>query len=65
MNGSQEDPTVIARRLRVATGFLSSERDWIIQRLAALGTRLRSFPDTQTALEISLNGRNGADQRRP
>lgn len=63
MNGSQEDPTVIAQRLRVATGFLSSERDWIVRRLAALGTRLRSFPDTQIALEISLHGRNHADQR--
>ncbi len=63
MNGSQEDPTVIARRLHLATGFLSSERDWIVQRLAALGSRLRSFPDTQVDLEISLKERNGAGQR--
>jgi ribosome-associated translation inhibitor RaiA len=63
MNGSQEDPTVIAQRLRVATGFLSSEQDWIVRRLAALGSRLRSFSDTQVELEISLKDRNGADQR--
>jgi hypothetical protein len=63
MNGSQEDPNVIAQRLHLATGFLASERDWIVQRLAALGSRLRSFPDTQVDLEISLKERNGADQR--
>ena len=63
MNGTQEDPTVIATRLHLATGFLSSERDWIVQRLAALGSRLRSFPDSQVDLEISLKERNGAGQR--
>src|SRR5439155_2724279 len=63
MNGSQEDSTVIAQRLHLATGFLSSERDWIVRRLAALGSRLRSFPDTQVELEISLKERHGTDQR--
>jgi ribosome-associated translation inhibitor RaiA len=63
MNGSQEDPDVIAQRLHLATGFLSSEREWIVRRLAALGSRLRSFPDTQVELEISLKERRGADQR--
>jgi ribosome-associated translation inhibitor RaiA len=63
MNGSQEDPTVIAQRLHLATGFLSSERDWIVRRLAALGTRLRSFPDAQIELEISLKERRGTGQR--
>lgn len=60
---TDQDPSVIAQRLRVASGFLSSERDWIVRRLTALGARLRSFPDTQVELEISLNGRNRADQR--
>jgi len=63
VTGAQEDPTVIAQRLHVGTGFLSSERDWIVQRLAALGSRLRSFPDTQVDLEISLKERNGSGQR--
>jgi ribosome-associated translation inhibitor RaiA len=63
MTGSQQDPTVIAQRLHVATGFLSSERDWIVHRLAALGSRLRSFPDSQVELEISLKERNGPGQR--
>jgi ribosome-associated translation inhibitor RaiA len=63
MNGTQEDPTVIAERLHLTTGFLASERDWIVRRLAALGPRLRSFQDTQIELEISLKERHGADQR--
>lgn len=63
MNGSHEDSTVIAQRLHLGTGFLSSERDWIVRRLAALGSRLRSFPETQIDLEISLKERRGADQR--
>ncbi|GAB3480102.1 HPF/RaiA family ribosome-associated protein [Amycolatopsis cihanbeyliensis] len=63
MAGTQEDPTVIAQRLRLATGFLGSERDWIVQRLAALGPRLRSFADGQVDLEISLKDRDGVDQR--
>ena len=63
MNESPKDPTVITQRLRLATGFLSSERDWIVRRLAALGSRLRSFPDTQVELEISLKERHGTDQR--
>lgn len=63
MNGTPEVPNVIAERLHLATGFLSSERAWVVQRLAALGSRLRSFPDGQIVLEISLKERHGADQR--
>jgi ribosome-associated translation inhibitor RaiA len=63
MTTPQEDPTVIAQRLNLATGFQSSERDWVVQRLAALGSRLRSFPDTQVELEISVKERHGADQQ--
>ena len=59
MNGSQEDQTVIAQRLHVATGFLSSERDWIVRRLAALGSRLRSFPDTQVGTATAPGGPRG------
>jgi ribosome-associated translation inhibitor RaiA len=35
----------------------------VVRRLAALGSRLRSFPDTQIDLEISLKERRGTDQR--
>lgn len=63
MNGTHQDPVLIAQRLHLATGFLASERDWVVHRLAALETRLRSFSDTQVELEISLKERHGADQR--
>jgi hypothetical protein len=54
---------VIAKRLHLATGFLSSERDWIVERLAALSPRLRSFHDEHVKLEISLKDRNGTGQQ--
>ncbi len=54
---------MIDQRLHLATGFHASERDWVAQRLAALGSRLRSFPDGQVTLDISLKDRDGADQQ--
>ena len=63
MNEQPEEPNVIADRLHLATGFLASERNWIIQRLGALGSRLRSFPDTEVDLEISLKERHGTGQQ--
>ena len=59
----EEDLTVIAKRLRLGTGFLSSEREWIVHRLAALGSRLRSFPDAAIDLEISVKDRAGSGQQ--
>lgn len=55
--------TVVAERLHLTTGFLDVERDWIVQRLGALGTRLRSFADNEVDLEINLKDRNGAGQQ--
>jgi ribosome-associated translation inhibitor RaiA len=63
MSENPEDPAVIAKRLHVATGFLSSERDWIVRRLGALGSRLRSFQETQIELEISLKERHRPGQQ--
>jgi ribosome-associated translation inhibitor RaiA len=63
MNGTPEESNVIAERLHLATGFLASERDWVVGRLGALGSRLRSFPDTEIDLEISLKDRHGAGRR--
>jgi ribosome-associated translation inhibitor RaiA len=63
MNATDEDPTMITQRLHLATGFHTSERDWIVDRLAALGSRLRSFRDGQVDLEISLKDRDAADQQ--
>ncbi|MFI6096520.1 HPF/RaiA family ribosome-associated protein [Lentzea sp. NPDC051213] len=58
-----EDTAVIAQRLHLATGFHANERDWVVDRLAALGARLRSFRDDQVELEISLKDRRGVEQR--
>jgi hypothetical protein len=63
MNAPRQESDVIAERLHLATGFLSCEREWVIRRLAALGSRLRSFPDAQIDLAISLRERRGTDQR--
>ncbi|MBB4912858.1 HPF/RaiA family ribosome-associated protein [Actinophytocola algeriensis] len=63
MNETPDEPNVIADRLHLATGFLASERDWVIGRLGALGSRLRSFPGTEIDLEISLKDRHGTGQR--
>lgn len=63
MNAASEDASVIAQRLHLASGFHSSERDWVVDRLAALGSRLRSYRDDEVELEISLKDRKGAEQR--
>jgi len=62
MTGTPADTAVIAQRLHLATGFHASERDWVVDRLAALGSRLRSFRSEQIDLEISLKDRLGAEQ---
>lgn len=54
---------VVAERLHLATGFLDAERDWVVERLGALGSRLRSFDDSEVDLEINLKDRNGAGQQ--
>ncbi|MBY8850872.1 HPF/RaiA family ribosome-associated protein [Saccharothrix longispora] len=63
MQDTPEGEATIAQRLRLGTGFLASEHDWIAERLASLGSRLRSFRDDQVDLEISLKDRDGAEQR--
>jgi hypothetical protein len=63
MNAPRQESNVIAERLHLATGFLSCEREWVIRRLAELGSRLRSFQDTRIDLAISLRERRRAGQR--
>ena len=62
MTGTPDDTAVIAQRLHLATGFHASERDWVVDRLAALGSRLRSFRSDQVDLELSLKDRRGVEQ---
>lgn len=59
----EEDLTVIAKRLRLGAGFLYSEREWIVHRLAALGSRLRSFQESAIDLVISVKDRDGVGQQ--
>jgi hypothetical protein len=54
---------VIAQHLHLATGFLASERGWVSECLAELGSRLRSFRNDQIELEISLKDRQGVEPR--
>lgn len=63
MPDTREGVAIVAQRLHLATGFLSSERGWVSERLAALGLRLRSFRNDEVDLEISLKDRQGAEQR--
>ena len=50
-------------RLRLATGFMRSEREEIVAQFAPLGARLRSFDDDAVDMELSVKERDGADQR--
>ena len=63
MSELPHDTAVITNRLHLATGFLANERDWVAERLTALGSRLRSFRDDQVELEISVKDRRGVEQR--
>jgi hypothetical protein len=63
MNQTGEESNLIAERLHLATGFLATERDWIVRRLGTLGTRLRSFHATEIDLEISLKDRHGTGRQ--
>ncbi|MGM1057972.1 HPF/RaiA family ribosome-associated protein [Saccharothrix sp. Mg75] len=58
-----ENGGVVDRRLHLATGFSASERDWVCEHLASLGSRLRSFRDDRIELEISVKDREGVEQR--
>ncbi|GAA3463644.1 HPF/RaiA family ribosome-associated protein [Saccharothrix longispora] len=63
MQDTPEGEVTIDQRLHLGTGFLAPERDWVVEHLVALGSRLRSFRDDQVDLEISLKDRDGAEQR--
>jgi ribosome-associated translation inhibitor RaiA len=56
-------PTGILEQLRLGTGFTDSDRDGIIERLAPLAARLRSFREHGVELELSVKDRSGIDPR--
>lgn len=58
------NPTsVIAERLRVATGFEAAEHADVTERLSTLDRRLGRFPAESVELEISVKERGGAGQQ--
>ncbi|WP_410665773.1 HPF/RaiA family ribosome-associated protein [Amycolatopsis sp. lyj-84] len=63
MTADRQDQSLIVERLRLGTGFSASEHDWVAERLAALGSRLRSFHEGQVDLEISVKDRHGTGQQ--
>jgi ribosome-associated translation inhibitor RaiA len=63
MNAVPADASVVDQRLHLATGFHASEREWVVERLAALGSRLRSYRDDQVELEIAVKDRESSGQR--
>ncbi|MEU8413819.1 HPF/RaiA family ribosome-associated protein [Amycolatopsis japonica] len=63
MTADRNDLSLIAGQLRLGAGFSASERDWVAERLAALGSRLRSFGEGTVDLEISVKDRDCAGQQ--
>ncbi|WP_181773627.1 HPF/RaiA family ribosome-associated protein [Amycolatopsis pittospori] len=63
MTADRRDLSLIVERLRLGAGFSAAEHDWVAERLAALGSRLRSFNEGQVDLEISVKDRNGTGQQ--
>lgn len=59
---SSNQTSVIAERLRVATGFEAAEHAEVIERLSSLDRRLSRYPAESVQLEISVKERGGADQ---
>ena len=60
MNAIPPDTSVIAQRLHLATGFHANERDWVVNRLAAFGSRLRWYRDDQMRSGPSPHRSNSA-----
>ncbi|MFE6613532.1 HPF/RaiA family ribosome-associated protein [Amycolatopsis sp. NPDC057786] len=63
MTADRKDLGLITERLHLGAGFSASEHEWVAERLAALGSRLRSFSEGQVDLEISVKDRHGAGQQ--
>lgn len=62
MNDSDDHATVEAS-LRLGSGIAASERGQVVERFAALDSRLRSYPAGDVELVLSVKERDGADQK--
>lgn len=56
-------PTDFLTQVRLGTGFTDADRAGIIERLAPLAARLRSFRPHGVELELSVKDRSGVDPR--
>jgi ribosome-associated translation inhibitor RaiA len=62
--GSQRPGSdLICERLQLGAGFANAERNNVVVRLGALGSRLRSFRHNVIHLELSVKDRDTAGQR--
>ncbi len=62
MNDSDDHATVEAS-LRLGSGIATTERAHVVERFAALDSRLRSYPAGEVELVLSVKERDGADQK--
>lgn len=56
-------PATVEHQLRLGTGFGAEERTDVVDRLAALDSRLARYPAEAVDLELSVKDREGRDQR--
>lgn len=59
---TETEASIVAEALRLGTGFSDSERGHVLERLAQLDQRLRSYAGKHVELEIHIKERDGADQ---
>ncbi|GAA1646734.1 HPF/RaiA family ribosome-associated protein [Actinoplanes couchii] len=57
------NPATVAECLRMGAGFSQGDRNWIEELLGTLDTRLASFHEDSTALEISVKDRTAPGQK--
>lgn len=60
--GIESEVSIVDEALRLGTGFADSEREHVVERLAQLDHRLRSYEGKHIELEIHVKERDGADQ---
>ncbi|MBB4937927.1 ribosome-associated translation inhibitor RaiA [Streptosporangium album] len=58
-----EQPDILGERLVLGRGFTENDRPDIVERLTALGKRLRSYPADSVDLRLSVKNRDRAEQK--
>ncbi|GIF44065.1 HPF/RaiA family ribosome-associated protein [Actinoplanes xinjiangensis] len=57
------NPATVAECLRVGAGFSQGDRNWIVEQVGTLDTRLAAFHADSTELEISVKDRASRGQK--